>query len=179
MLVSMVIVVFGPAGAGKSTVGRALAERLGWCFVEGDSFHSPESIARMRGGEPLTEAERRPWLEALAREVAIRIADGRSAVLACSALKRSHRRALIPKDAAVDDVQFVYLRAAPELLERRLRQRGGHFFPPALLATQFAALEEPGADERAPVLTVDASLPVETLVDEIGDKLHLRSTART
>src|SRR4051812_15358026 len=118
----MVIVVFGPSGAGKTTVGSALAARLGWCFVEGDAFHSPENIARMRGGEPLSEAERAPWLAALAREIAIRIADGRSAVLACSALKRSHRRALVPADAASDDVQFVYLRAAPALLERRLRQ---------------------------------------------------------
>jgi gluconokinase len=169
----MIIVVFGPAGAGKSTVGRALAERLGWRFLEGDGYHSPDNIALMRGGKPLGDADRRAWLAALAREIATHIADGRDAVLACSALKRSYRAALIPACASTGDVQFVYLRVPREVLEARLRTRREHFFPAELLETQLVNLEEPAEEEPAPVLEVDGAGAVDAIVETICTGLAL------
>jgi carbohydrate kinase (thermoresistant glucokinase family) len=163
----MVLVVFGPSGSGKTTVGRALAERLGWRFLEGDAFHPPGNVARMRAGEGLDDTQRDPWLAALAREIATSLADRRHAVLACSALKRSYRQRLLPPDARAGDVRFVYLDASPALLAERLRHRDAHFFPATLLDTQLETLEEPGQAEPAPVLAVDASQPVDALVDAI------------
>jgi gluconokinase len=173
----MILIVFGPAGAGKTTVGRVLAERLGWRFLEGDSYHSPENIALMRSGKPLGDAERRAWLAALAREIATHIADGRHAVLACSALKRSYRAALIPACASPGDVQFVYLRVPREVLEARLRTRREHFFPAELLDTQLISLEEPSGEEPAPVLIVDGAQPVDAIVDAICTALGLKPPA--
>lgn len=164
----MVIVVMGPAGAGKTTVGRALARSLGWPFADADAFHPPASVARMRAGLPLGEAERAPWLAALAARIARWTAEGDDAVLACSALRRAHRAALVPADA-VGEVRFVYLRVDAPLLAARLARRTGHFFPPALLASQLATLEPPGADE--PALTVDGALPAATLVARIRQAL--------
>ena len=168
----MVVIIMGPAGAGKTTVGRRLAESLGWPYHEGDDFHPPENVARMRAGVPLGDADRAPWLAALAALVARCVAAGTPAVLACSALKRDYRRRLAaPAAAAPGQVRFVYLRAAPALLEARLSGRRGHFFAPALLASQLAALEEPAPGEPAPVLTVDADAPPESIVDGIRASL--------
>jgi gluconokinase len=152
----MVIVVMGPAGAGKTTVGRRLAASLGWPFHEGDAFHPASNVARMRAGVPLGDAERAPWLAALADVIARTLGAGESAVLACSALKRDYRRRLVPPGTPAGAVRFVYLRADAALLEARLSARTGHYFAPTLLASQLAALEEPGGDEPAPVLTLDA-----------------------
>jgi gluconokinase len=168
----MIIVVFGPSGSGKTVVGRALAERLGWRFLEGDAYHSPENIAMMRSGKPLTDAERGPWLAALAREIASTIADGRDAVLACSALKKSYRRKLLPPDTA-EEVSFVYLKASPEVLEERLKRREEHFFPPQLLRTQLEALEAPGEEEG--VLVTDAEQPIDAVVTQVMRTLGLRA----
>jgi gluconokinase len=158
----MVIVVMGPAGAGKSLVGARLAAALGWPFHEGDAFHPPDNVARMRAGTPLGDAERGPWLAALAALVAGRVAEGAPAVLTCSALRRAYRRALVPPGAPAGAVRFVYLRADAALLAARLAGRTGHFFAPALLASQLAALEPPGDGapgdrEAGPVLTLDAA----------------------
>jgi gluconokinase len=157
----------GPAGAGKTTVGRRLADTLGWTYHEGDDFHPPANVARMRAGLPLGDAERAPWLAALAKLVAECVATGTSAVLACSALKREYRRRLVAPTVPADAVRFVYLRASPSLLEARLSERRGHFFSPALLASQLAALEEPAAGEAAPVLTVDAASAPEEIVRDV------------
>jgi gluconokinase len=180
MLISfaaMIVVVFGPSGAGKTTVGRALAQRVGCRFLEGDGYHSPENVALMRSGKPLSDAEREPWLAALAREIASSIADGRCAVLACSALKRSYRRKLVPRDASPGDVAFVYLKAPADTLARRLKTREEHFFPPQLLRTQLEVLEEPNGAEPAPVVSIDAAQPVESVVDEICRELKLNEVS--
>jgi gluconokinase len=163
----MVVVIMGPAGAGKSTVGARLANVLGWEFHDGDDLHPPASVARMREGLPLRGEERGPWLAAVAHLIANHVRAGTHAVVACSALKRAYRRALLPTVGAPGDVRFVYLRVSPALLAARLAERRRHFFPADLLVSQLADLEEPGDDEAVPVLTVDADAPVEHLVREI------------
>jgi gluconokinase len=163
----MVIVITGPAGAGKTTVGKRLADALGWAFHDADDFHPPGSVTRMSAGLPLTSADRLPWLSALRDLVGRLVREGLPAVLACSALKEEYRRLLLPPDAEPGEVRFVYLRASRALLARRLATRGGHFFPMELLASQFDDLEEPAGNEPAPVLVLDAEAPVERLVREI------------
>jgi gluconokinase len=133
-----VVVIMGVAGSGKTTIGGRLAQALGVPFVEGDEFHDPENIERMRRGEPLTDEIRRPWLERLNRELHRRRATG--VVLACSALTDQARRWLTE---GLPDVKFVVLTGDPELLRERLAQRRGHFFDPDLLDSQLATLEIP------------------------------------
>jgi gluconokinase len=168
-----VIVVMGPAGAGKTTVGRALADALGRHFYDADDFHDPANVARMRRGEALTDADRAPWLAALSGVIAREIGDvsrgGPGAVLACSALRRAYREALMPRSAPPGAVRFVYLRAGPGTLEARLSTRRGHFAPPALLASQLATLEEPDTSEHA--LVVDAEQSVDRVVAEVRRRL--------
>jgi gluconokinase len=163
----MVVIVMGPAGSGKTTVGRRLAAALDWSFHEGDELHPPENVALMRAGVPLGDAERAPWLAAIARLIAACVAADTPAVVTCSALKRDYRQTLVPAGAPAGSVRFVYLRAAAPLLGRRLSARRGHFFDPALLASQLAALEEPGAHEPAPVLTLDAGADPDALVRQV------------
>ncbi|HEX6058346.1 MAG TPA: gluconokinase [Gemmatimonadaceae bacterium] len=163
----MVVILMGPAGSGKTTIGRRLAGTLGWPYHEGDDFHPPENVALMRAGTALGDAERAPWLAALAGVVARCVEGDTSAVIACSALKRAYRRALVPDGAPAAAVRFVYLRATPALLAERLGTRQGHYFTAALLESQLAALEAPGDGEPAPVLTVDASMEPDALVREI------------
>jgi len=158
----MVIVLMGVSGSGKTTVGRLLAERLGWAYFEGDEYHSPASVEKMRAGLPLDDADRRPWLERLRGLIGDCLVRGRSAVLACSALKESYREFL-----SVDEgVVFVYLKVDPEVVRRRLGTRSGHFMNPALLDSQFDALEEPSA-----AVWVDASSSPLALVEEIRSRL--------
>ena len=154
----MIVIVMGASGAGKTTVGSALAAAVGWPFHDADDFHPPENVRRMREGVALDDDDRRPWLDSLASLVRGHAAADTSIVLACSALRRDYRAVLVPS-AFPDAVRFVFLRATAELLAERLARRRGHFFPPALLATQLAALEEPAAGdvEAAPVLVVDAA----------------------
>jgi gluconokinase len=153
------VVVMGVTGSGKSTVGAALAARLGWSFVDGDDHHSAANIAKMRRGVPLDDADRAPWLATLNALVADDVRRGRDVVLACSALTRAYRRRL----AEGVSLRFVYLRVPPDVLAARLRERAGHFMPPALLASQLATLEEPTGDEA---LVVDDG-PVDSVVGEI------------
>jgi gluconokinase len=173
----MVIVVTGPSGSGKSTVGKLLADALGWPFYEGDQFHPPENIERMKSGRPLGDAERAPWLSALARLIARHLAEGSSAVLACSALKRAYRAALLAEAPPEQrhGVRFVYLRADPRVLAERVPHRQGHFFPASLLNSQLADLEEPVAGEE--VLVVDATLPPSEIVARIIEALGLKAAA--
>jgi gluconokinase len=162
------IVVMGVSGCGKSTTGAALAARLGWDLIEGDSFHPPANVAKMKAGHPLNDEDRRPWLEALAAELAAREAAGRHAVLCCSALRRSYRE-ILRKGAP--GVWFVHVHGPRELLAERLGAREGHFFPPALLQSQLDTLEPLGPDEDG--IVIDLALPVARQVDEILRRLDL------
>ena len=163
----IVIVLVGVAGVGKTTVGQRLAAELGWTFRDADELHSPASVERMRQGRALAEAQRGPWLDELAGLIARHLRDDVPLVLACSALRRAHRRALLARAPDPRRVRMVYLRADPVLLALRLEQRTGHFFPAELLADQLATLEPPGADEPAAVLTLDAAEPVAVLVGAV------------
>ena len=135
----------GVSGCGKSTVGRLLAERTGWPFLDADDLHSAENIARMATGTPLTDADRVPWLAQVAEWIAERRAAGESAVVACSALKRAYRDLLRQADP---ELRIIYLQSDRGIISARLSRRVGHFFPPGLLDAQFADLDEPGPDEH-------------------------------
>jgi len=158
----------GVAGSGKTTIGRQLAAGLGWGFADADEFHPPANVAKMSAGIPLDDADRAPWLETLRALIAGWIAAGTNAVLACSALKRAYRESL----RAAPEVQVVYLRGTPQLLQQRLRARLGHFMTEPMLESQLAALEEP---EHALVVDVGRS-PVE-IVAEIRARLALTKNA--
>lgn len=160
------IIVMGVSGSGKSTVGARLAAQLGWAYEDGDAFHPASNVAKMRAGEPLTDTDRWPWLNTIADEIGHQIAAGQPIVIACSALKRRYREILIGGRA---DVRIVYLKGSLALIARRLKARKGHFMPPDLLDSQFAALEEPAPDE--PVVTVAIDAPVEAIVDDIIRRL--------
>jgi carbohydrate kinase (thermoresistant glucokinase family) len=149
------IVVMGVSGAGKSTVGRIVAQRLGCAFRDADSFHPQANIEKMAGGHPLTDEDRWPWLEAIAAWIAEHRAAGTSCVVTCSALKRAYRDIVTSRQS--DDVRLVHLQGNFLLIEARLKARQGHFMPPALLASQFDALEEPASDEHAITVSIDAT----------------------
>jgi carbohydrate kinase (thermoresistant glucokinase family) len=164
--------MMGVSGVGKTTVGKLLAERLSVEFLEGDQFHPPANIAKMRNGEPLTDEDRLPWLEILASELAARRAAGKGVVLACSALRRRYRDIL--RDGH-DDVDFVFLQADQHVIQQRIDARRGHFMPASLLESQLVALEHPGPDEH--VITVDAAQPPEAIVETVLEQLGLLSSA--
>src|ERR1700710_2321231 len=136
----MVVILMGVSGSGKTTIGARLAQDLGWRFLDADDFHPPENIRKMTAGEPLTDEDRQPWIERLRREIAAALAAPESITLACSALSVASRSRL-----AVDAnrVRFVYLKGTLALIRQRLRNRSGHFMKDNMLASQFAALEEP------------------------------------
>lgn len=165
----MIIVIFGVSGAGKTTVGKMLAEQIGWRFLEADDFHPAANIEKMRKGHPLTDEDRWPWLDCLRKQIEQVLSAGENAVLACSALKRAYRDRL----RVSDEVKFVFLRGDYALVEKQLRSRHGHFLNPALLRSQFADLEEAGPDEDA--LTIKLGRTSEELVKEIKIKLHVGS----
>ena len=156
-----VVIVMGVTGAGKTTVGRALAASLGRDFVDADDFHPPASVAKMAGGEPLDDADRAPWLAALGAFVEERAATGPPAVLACSALRARYRALLAPPGVGAA-VAFVHLDVSPAVARERLRARTGHFMPAALVDSQFHTLEPP-----ADALRVDAARPVAAIVAEV------------
>lgn len=149
------IVVMGVSGAGKSTVGKIVAARLDCPFRDADSFHPKANIEKMSRGEPLTDEDRWPWLNAIAAWIAEHRAAGTMCVVTCSALKRAYRDIVTNRQSA--DVRLVYLKGDFDLIEARLKARTGHFMPPGLLRSQFAALEEPDADEHAITVSVDAA----------------------
>ncbi len=160
------LVVMGVSGSGKSTIGEALAKRLDWRFEDGDAFHPPSNVAKMKAGRPLNDDDRRPWLEAIGAEIE-RVAAARDhVIIACSALKRAYRDTLIHGRR---DARIVFLDGNEELIATRLQKRKGHFMPPGLLASQFEALEVPTADEHVISVSIDAD--VETIVDDIVRKL--------
>ncbi len=142
-----------------------LAERLGWVFQEGDDLHPAANVAKMRAGVPLTDEDRWPWLDRVAAWIEARLVAGEGGVVACSALKRSYRERL----ARPGGVVFVHLAVDRHTLEERLAGRCGHYMPPALLASQFETLEEPGADEG--VIRVDAMRPAAAVADSVLEGL--------
>ena len=162
----MIIVIMGAAGSGKSTVGRRLSEQLQWVFLDGDAVHSPENIAKMARGTPLTDEDRLPWLHALRTSIAEWAAHHIGAVLAASLLKQTYRDTVVGGYEA--EVKLVYLQASRALLQTRLTTRTGHFAGIALLDSQLALLDEP-----ADALVADASQSPDQLVQTIRSTWHL------
>ena len=156
------LIVMGVSGSGKSTIAVALGQRLGWIVEDADGFHLESNIDKMRAGIALTDDDRRPWIRAVAAEIGRSRANGTSVIMACSALKRAYRDILVQGHS---DTRIVYLRGDKSLITSRLKARGDHFMPQALLESQFATLEEPTEDERPIVVGIDAS------VDEIADRI--------
>ena len=162
----MIVVLMGVSGSGKSTVGKVLAERLGWEFIEADDYHPTANVEKMRRGVPLTDADRGPWLDVLRRKVDETCDRGQNAVLACSALKHAYQEYLARDEP--ECVRYVYLHGSEELIRQRLAKRKGHFMNPALLHSQFETLEPP-----ADALRVDVTPPPEEIADEIRRRLGL------
>ena len=157
-----ILVLMGVSGAGKSTVARELAARLGWSFEEGDALHPAANVAKMQAGIPLTDADRQPWLERVTAWIDGQRARKQPGIITCSALKRSYRRTVI---GARPEVRLVYLRGGRDLIAQRLAGRDGHFMPASLLQSQIDTLEEPQPDEDP--LTVDVGAPAGQVADEI------------
>lgn len=151
-VVSPLVVVMGVSGSGKTTVGTALAERLGVPYAEADDFHPPENVAKMASGVPLTDTDRAPWLDTIAAW--LKAQGGAGGVVTCSALKRAYRDRL---RRAAPDVFFLHLNGSPELIGERLTGRTGHFMPSALLKSQFETLEALDADEAGAVVPIDGT----------------------
>jgi gluconokinase len=160
----MIVIVMGVVGAGKTTVGRMLADQLHWEFADADDFHPPSNVKKIRDGIPLTDADRKPWLDLLHQAITQWIATGKSVVLACSALKASYRSKL----KVSQEVRFVFLKGSAALIAERLHERHGHFAGESILASQLADLEEP---EDA--LTVNISSSPHQIVEEIRKGLGL------
>jgi gluconokinase len=160
------VVIMGVSGCGKSTFGRALASALTATFLDADDFHPPANVERMRQGNALTDAERAPWLDALAARLAQARTQGEPVVLACSALKRGYRDALRRGAPALT---LVHLSGSAALLAERIAARPGHYMPPALLPSQLATLETPTDDEHA--ITLDVAAATEDLVSQIRKHL--------
>jgi gluconokinase len=154
-----IVVVMGVSGVGKTTIGRLLADQLGWAFVEGDDLHPPANVEKLRRGEALDDADRAPWLRALRQRIDELATAGRSAVVTCSALKAAYRDVLA---RGRPELRFVWLVAPPDRIRERLRDRRGHFMPPALLASQLDTLEPP--DDA---LRVDATRSPDAIVTAI------------
>lgn len=160
----MIVIVMGVVGSGKTTVGRLLAEELGWGFADADDFHSPANKEKIRKGIGLTDADREPWLQSLRASIIQWIAERRSVVLACSALKRSYRSEL----EAGPEIRFVYLKGTAALIASRLKMRRGHFANEQILASQLSDLEEP---ENAVTVGIAGTPP--EIAQEIRNKLGL------
>ena len=162
----MILVLMGVSGSGKSTVGKLLADALGWTFVEADDYHPQANVDKMHGGTPLDDADRRPWLAALRERIADACRTGENVVLACSALKHRYQDYLEQDDPPC--VRYVYLEGSPALIQGRLAARKGHFMNPALLDSQFEALEPP-----ADAVRVAITPPPDQIAAEIRTKLGL------
>jgi len=160
----MIVIVMGVVGAGKTTVGKMLAAQLGWEFADADDYHPASSVEKIRNGIALTDADRAPWLGELRAAIDHWIAESKSVVLACSALKRSYREKLQAGPA----VRFVYLKGSEALIGERLRSRQGHFANDSILVSQLADLEEPEG-----AVTVDVSNSPQQIVASIRTRLGL------
>ena len=159
------IILMGVSGSGKTSVGKALAEHLGWAFYDADDFHPPENVAKMANGIALNDSDRAPWLAALHDLISASLQADRPGVLACSALKASYRQQLLHGN---DRVQVVYLMGSYDLIWSRMAERKEHYMKPDMLKSQFVALEQP-----TDALTIDISKPVNDIVREIVFNLSL------
>lgn len=159
----MIVVLMGVSGSGKSTVGRALAEELGWSFLDADDLHPPANVEKMASGIPLTDEDRWPWYDRIVAKLRRLVASGRHVVLACSALKHAYRDRL----ARAGDLRVAYLKGDAAAIEPRIASRKGHFMPASLLASQFATLEEP-----ADAIVVDVTQPIAAQVATIARALR-------
>jgi gluconokinase len=164
---TVTLVVMGVSGSGKTTVAQRVAQRLGWVFAEGDDFHSPANVAKMRAGHPLTDEDRWPWLRTLADWIGAREAAEENAVLTCSALKRAYRDVL---EDGHPSVRFVHVTASDSTIRRRLEHRRGHYMPASLLASQLAALEPLQPDE--PGLTLPGDGEPDDVVSDLVARLE-------
>jgi len=158
------IIVMGVSGSGKSTIGALLAEALGWPFADADGFHPAANVAKMASGQPLTDEDRWPWLDAIAAHIATARAVGQPVVVACSALRRAYRDRL---RAGHRDLVFLHLVGDAGLIACRQAARQGHFMPPSLMASQFATLEDPAGEADAVTVSVQAS-PHEVVAAALG-----------
>lgn len=168
-----VVVVMGVSGAGKSTLTAALAAHLGWAHQDGDDLHPPANVEKMRRGEPLTDADRAPWLAAARQWIDDRRAENTPCLLACSALKQSYREGL---RAGRPGLRFVWLTGDRDILHRRLAERTGHFAGPQGLAGQLTTLEPPAPQEGA--IVIDIALPTERQVERVLEALGLAGRPR-
>jgi gluconokinase len=162
------LIVMGVSGSGKSTIAAKLAERLNWAYEDGDRFHPASNVAKMSAGEPLTDEDRWPWLQAISDEIDRVCEAGEHVVIACSALKRAYRDILVHGRS---DVRIIYLKGSQQLIANRLAERKGHFMPPGLLASQFKTLEPPDPSENPVTVSIDGS--VDAIVDDIIRQLRL------
>ncbi len=169
---SPVVVVMGVTSTGKSTVATLLAERLGWGFVEGDDLHPPSNVAKMEGGEPLTDEDRAPWLATISERAQEEAAAGRSTLITCSALKRDYRDLL---RKGVETMFFLHLHADAEVLATRMAGRSGHFMPTGLLQSQLDTLEPLADDEDGTVIDVTGSVDEVVALAEQAVRDRLRN----
>ena len=156
-----VLVLMGVSGSGKSTVAQELQRRLGWIFQEGDDLHPPANVAKMRSGQPLNDADRLPWLQAIARWIDRQLAAHEPGIITCSNLKRAYRRITIGNRHGVT---LVYLKGDEPVIQQRILNRVHRYMPPSLLGSQFETLEEPGEDEYPVTVIVHGSI-AETVLD--------------
>lgn len=164
------LVIMGPSGSGKSTLARTLSARLGWGLIEGDDHHPVSNLRKMNAGEPLTEADRRPFLESIGRTIAA--ATG-PVVVACSALRRTHRELL---QSYADGILFVWVDVEDDELKRRMERRRDHFMPPSLLADQIGTFDPPTPPE--PFIRINGNLPTAKQAAVIEQHLARCSRAR-
>ncbi|HJZ60155.1 MAG TPA: gluconokinase [Gemmataceae bacterium] len=162
----MIVVLMGMSGSGKTTIAKILAKQLGWTFVEADDYHPAANVEKMHRGEPLTDDDRRPWLDALRRRIDEACERGENVVLACSALKHAYQEYLERDEPGC--VQYVYLHGSEDLIRQRLAARKGHFMNPSLLHSQFETLEPP-----ADAVRVEITPPPEVIAAQIREKLGL------
>lgn len=168
MSAPLIVVMMGVSGVGKTTIGTLLAERLSWGYAEGDSYHPPGNVEKMRAGTPLDDSDREPWLAAIAADIDRWRTAGQGMVVSCSALKRRYRKILIGDRP---DVRLVRLAGDEALIRARMEKRTDHYMPPSLLISQIATLEPPAADEDA--ITVDVTRPPGQCAAEILSALGL------
>jgi gluconokinase len=162
---SMIIIVMGVSGTGKTTIGKLLADLLQWEFSDADAFHSPENVEKMRCGIPLSEADRMPWLQDLQTAIKHWLQENKNVVLACSALKDSYRQFLVLDS---ERIKLVYLKGSYELIQKRLQERSNHYMSEKLLNSQFNTLEEP-----LNILSMDVAQPPQIIVQNIRTALGI------